>query len=320
MMSTKDNSVLAIVVPCYNESEVFKGCLTELQYVLNHLSKLRKISSNSYILFVDDGSRDDTWQQIKYASREYHNVRGIKLSCNKGHQIALIAGLKASDADITISIDADLQDDTNAIEKMVDEYFLGNEVVYGVRDDRSSDSFFKRNTATIFYKTMTFLGVKQIEHHADYRLLSRNALESFLKFSERNIYIRGIIPLIGFKSSQVYYSRKERLAGESKYPLRKMLGLAIDGITSLSIKPLRIISVSGLIVSLSSFVIGCISIFQKIMGQTIEGWASVMVGLFFVGGIQLLCIGIIGEYIGKIYVEAKQRPLFFIEENTLDEK
>ncbi|MBM3070998.1 glycosyltransferase family 2 protein [Lelliottia sp. RWM.1] len=319
-LEEKKHPVLAIVVPCYNESEMFSMCVTQLREVLSNLVEKGSISASSYLLFVDDGSRDDTWEQISHSSLQFENVRGLKLSRNKGHQLALRAGLRFSDADITISIDADLQDDVAAIGKMVDEYHNGNEIVYGVRNDRTTDSFFKRNTATLFYKMMSRLGVHQVEQHADYRLLGRNALNAFLDFNEKNLYIRGIIPLLGFKSTKVYYSRKERLAGESKYPLKKMLSLALDGITSLSVKPLRIISLLGFFVSLVSFVIGFTALMQKFLGHTIEGWASVMVGLFFMGGVQLLCIGILGEYIGKIYVEVKNRPSYFIEKCTWLEK
>ena len=312
-LDEKKHSVLAIVVPCYNESEMFSECLAQLRNVIFRLIGKSLISSSSYILFVDDGSTDDTWHQISQAALNFDNIRGLKLSRNKGHQAALQAGLRYSDADMTISIDADLQDDVTAIDTMVDAYHNGYEIVYGVRDERTTDSFFKRNTATLFYKTMSYLGVQQIEQHADYRLLGRKALNAFLDFNEKNLYIRGIIPLLGFTSTKIYYSRKARLAGESKYPLKKMLSLALDGITSLSIKPLRIISFLGFFVSLISFFIGFTALIQKLLGHTIEGWASVMVGLFFMGGVQLLCIGILGEYIGKIYVEVKNRPSFFVE-------
>lgn len=315
-LGKKKHPLLAIVVPCYNESDMFSMCLSQLRDVIQSLVETERVSADSYVLFVDDGSRDDTWEKINTASLEFENVRGLKLSRNKGHQLALRAGLRFSDADITISIDADLQDDVTAITKMVDEYHNGYEIVYGVRDDRTTDSFFKRNTAALFYKLMGRLGVHQIEQHADYRLMGRNALNAFLDFKEKNLYIRGIIPLLGFKSTKVLYSRKARLAGESKYPLKKMLSLALDGITSLSVKPLRIISSLGFLVSLVSFVIGSTALMQKLLGHTIEGWASVMVGLFFMGGVQLLCIGILGEYIGKIYVEVKNRPSYFIEKCT----
>lgn len=312
-LDEKKHPVLAIVVPCYNESKMLSECLTQLRNVIFRLIGKNLISSSSYVLFVDDGSTDDTWHQISQAVLDFDNVRGLKLSRNKGHQAALQAGLIYSDADMTISIDADLQDDVTAIDTMVDAYHNGYEIVYGVRDERTTDSFFKRNTATLFYKTMSYLGVQQIEQHADFRLLGRKALNAFLDFNEKNLYIRGIIPLLGFTSTKIYYSRKARLAGESKYPLKKMLSLALDGITSLSIKPLRIISFLGFFVSLISFFIGFTALIQKFLGHTIEGWASVMVGLFFMGGVQLLCIGILGEYIGKIYVEVKNRPSFFVE-------
>lgn len=316
-VKTKINPpVLAVVIPCYNESQAFTYCNQEIQSILQNLIEQKKISTESSIIFVDDGSTDDTWYQIAAASTESSLVQGVKLSRNRGHQVALRAGLQYSKAEITISIDADLQDDTKAIELMIDRYNEGFEIVYGVRHDRSTDSFFKRNSAIIFYKTMSFLGVNQVEQHADYRLLGRRALNAFLAYEEKNLYIRGIIPLVGYKSTNVYYSRKERIAGESKYPLKKMFALAFDGITSLSVKPLRLISLLGFIVSVVAFIMGFIAIVQKILGHTIDGWASVMVGLFFMGGVQLLCIGILGEYIGKIYIEVKKRPSFFIESTT----
>lgn len=316
MNSNKYLPILSVVVPCYNESKAFLLCKSELQEVIEVLIAKGKISHESHLLFVDDGSSDDTWEQIMSASTSSLLVKGVKLSRNKGHQIALKAGLQYTKADITISIDADLQDDTRAIESMIDKYHEGYDIVYGVRENRSSDTFFKRNTAHLFYKVMSLLGVNQIEQHADYRLLSRKALNAFLKYNEKNLYIRGIIPMIGFKSCHVYYNRKERVAGESKYPLKKMLSLAFDGITSLSIKPLRLISFLGLVVSVIAFFIGLIAIIQKLLGHTIDGWASVMVGLFFMGGVQLLSIGVLGEYIGRIYVEVKNRPSFFIEKTT----
>ncbi len=311
---TKEAPSLAIVVPCYNEEEVFENCLVALPSILMNLIAQQKIKDNSYILFVDDGSKDSTWRLIKEASLIKNMVRGIKLSKNQGHQVALLAGLSSIHTDVSISIDADLQDDTACICKMIDEYMLGNDIVYGVRSDRTTDSVFKRITANAFYKFMSVMGVTQIENHADFRLLSKRANESFLSFKERNIYIRGMIPLLGFPSSHVTYSRSKRLAGESKYPLRKMLSLAVEGITSLTVTPLRIISVLGLITCFLSIVASLYAFFQKVEGSTVEGWTSVMISIFFLGGVQLVSLGVIGEYVGKIYLESKNRPKYFIEE------
>lgn len=307
---------LAIVVPCYNEEEVFSYCLSELQAVLTQLVSAALISADSYILFVDDGSRDATWQLIAQSSRDYSMVKGVKLSRNRGHQVALVAGLEAAESDITVSIDADLQDDTSVIALMVKEYLNGNEIVYGVRNDRTSDSPFKRKTAGLFYSFMKWMGVQQIPQHADFRLLSDRAKKALLSFKEQNLYLRGLVPLIGYRATQVAYSRTVRLAGESKYPLKKMLALAIEGITSLTITPLRIIAVSGFAISVISVLAAIYALFEKFTGNTVEGWTSVMIAIFFLGGVQMLSLGIIGEYVGKIYMEAKCRPKYFIEETT----
>lgn len=304
---------LAIVVPCYNESEMFHYCVIELKKILQNLIDKNKISPKSYVLFIDDGSKDDTWLQIEKASQESKLVRGIKLSRNKGHQIALMAGLSVVTTDISISIDADLQDDTNCIYEMIDKYIKGADIVYGVRNDRSSDTSFKRGTANLFYKLMSKLGVEQVENHADYRLLSKKALDAFLQYKEQNIYIRGMIPLIGFKSEKVFYSRSERIAGESKYPLKKMLALALEGITSLTITPLRLISIVGFLTCGITAFAGFYVLINKLLGNTVEGWTSLMIAIFFLGGVQMLSLGIIGEYVGKIYIESKNRPKFFIE-------
>lgn len=307
---------LAIVVPCYNESESFNYCKKALSSILNELIEIGKIAPTSYILFIDDGSKDDTWAQIEYSSKENQLVKGIKLSRNKGHQIALMAGLSVIDTDISISIDADLQDDTKCIEQMVDKYIEGAEIVYGVRNDRSSDTVFKRMTANSFYKLLSIMGVNQIENHADYRLLSKTALNCLLEYREQNVYIRGLIPLIGFKSEKVFYSRTERIAGESKYPLKKMLALALEGITSLSIIPLRLISLLGLLTCSISFLMILWALITKISGYSIEGWTSILIAVALFSGVQLLSLGVIGEYVGKIYLETKQRPKFFIEKHT----
>lgn len=304
---------LAIVVPCYNESEAFSFCLNELNDIIDELIEHKNISKESYILFIDDGSKDNTWQQISKAAQSSDYVRGIKLSRNRGHQTALMAGLSSVDTDICISIDADLQDDTKCIPLMINKFKEGCDIVYGVRNNRSTDSFFKRSTANAFYRLMSLMGVNQVENHADYRLLSRRALKGLLSFKEQNLYIRGMIPLIGYKSDFVYYSRDERIAGESKYPLKKMLGLAIEGITSLTVTPLRLISVLGFITCILSLVITIYVLIEKLRGSVVEGWTSVMLSIFFIGGVQLLSLGVIGEYIGKMYMETKERPKFFIE-------
>lgn len=324
IMTTEQNRTelpsLAIVVPCYNESEVFSYCLNALTDILKDLINKNKIKANSYVLFVDDGSKDDTWQQIEQASDTSGLVRGLKLSRNKGHQVALLAGLYSVDTDVSISIDADLQDDTNCIYEMLDKYMQGNEIVYGVRNDRTTDTIFKRGTAGLFYTLMTKLGVEQTENHADYRLLSSRALDALKQYKEQNIYLRGMIPLIGFKSDKVYYTRSERIAGESKYPLKKMFALALEGITSLSITPLRLISVIGFLTCLLSALAGVYVLIDKLLGNTVEGWTSLMIAIFFLGGVQMLSLGVIGEYVGKIYIESKNRPKFFIEKRISDEK
>lgn len=250
-------------------------------------------------------------------------MKGVKLSRNKGHQTALMAGLSICiESDITISIDADLQDDTSAIEKMVDSYLSGNDIVYGVRNDRTSDSFFKKFTAESFYKLMSLMGVNQIENHADFRLLSKRALRALLQYKEQNLYIRGLIPLIGYPSDKVYYSRSERMAGESKYPLKKMLSLALEGITSFSVTPLRVVTAIGFMISIISSIGVLYTLTQYFIGNTVSGWASVILAVLFIGGVQMLCLGVIGEYIGKIYMESKKRPKFFLENEIFigDEK
>nr|WP_029336129.1 glycosyltransferase family 2 protein [Komagataeibacter europaeus] len=308
---------LAIVVPCYNESEVFSYCLTELGGYLGRMIGDGMISPASYLLFVDDGSRDDTWRQISAATKNHAHVRGLKLSCNKGHQAALLTGLaNADNADAIVSIDADLQDDINAIGEMVKSYVAGHDVVYGVRASRQTDTAFKRMTAEVFYRLMTMMGVKQVFNHADFRLLSSRARDALLEYHERNIYIRGLVPLVGFPSAEVYYDRRERTAGVSKYPLHKMmaLALALEGITSMTVMPLRIITLTGFIISAVAILAIVVVLINKMIGNPIQGWASVIVALFFMGGVQMLCLGIIGEYLGKIYLETKRRPRSHIEE------
>lgn len=309
-------SKLIIVVPCYNESEVFDNTHLTLKSVINELISDQLVSEDSGIFYVDDGSKDDTWQKIAHACT-VDGVGGLKLSRNYGHQIAVIAGLEEVDADSVITIDADLQDDVNAIKEMILKFNDGFDVVYGVRDDRSTDSFFKRQTAKTFYGFMSKIGVEQINNHADFRLLSRRAKEALLSYKESNLYLRGIVPAIGFKTSQVYYKRLERMAGESKYPLKKMLALAVQGITSNTVFPLRAIAFIGLFISFISFIILAFIILNKLFGNTFPGWASISAGIFFLGGVQMFAIGIIGEYVGKIYIETKERPRYFIEKKII---
>ncbi|WP_196239158.1 glycosyltransferase family 2 protein [Martelella alba] len=305
--------LLAIIVPCYNERDMFPVCLTQLRAVLAGLRETNKIADKSYLLFVDDGSRDETWAMIAQAYKDYPDVRGLKLASNRGHQRALWAGLDNVECDICVSIDADLQDDVHVIGQMVDAYLAGNDIVYGVRDNWTSDTLFKRKTAQYFYKLMTRLGVKQIENHADFRLLSARAVKALMSYDEENIYLRGLVPLIGYCSTNIYYTRKCRSAGESKYPLKKMLALALEGLTSLSIMPLRVIALTGFTISLFSCLAAVYAVIEKLIGNTVEGWSSMMIAIFFLGGIQMLSIGVIGEYIGKIYMEVKHRPKYIIE-------
>ena len=310
--------VLWIVIPCYNEEAVLPITAPLFLNKLDQLMQQRKISTNSRILFVNDGSKDRTWQLITELSQKDLRYTGICLSRNRGHQNAVLAGLmEAKDhCDITISIDCDGQDDINAMDAMVDAYLDGCQIVYGVRAARTTDTFFKRTTALGFYKVMNLLGVESVYNHADYRLVSSTVLQAFADFREVNLFLRGMFPLVGFKSSCVYYDRSERLAGESHYPFRKMLNLAIDGITSLSVKPLRIITGLGLFVALLSFCGVIWSVVQALLGHTVVGWASTTCIICFVGGIQLISTGIIGEYVGKIYMEVKARPRYIISQRA----
>lgn len=312
------NPVLYIIIPCYNEQEVLPITAPMFLEKLKALVAADKISADSRILFVNDGSRDNTWQIIQKLSREDPRFTGISLSRNRGHQNALLAGLlEAKDkCDITISIDCDGQDDMDAMDAMVDAYREGAEVVYGVRSSRKSDSFFKRTTAQGFYKLMNAMGVETVYNHADYRLLSAKVLRSFADFKEVNIFLRGMIPLVGFKSTCVYYERTPRLAGKSHYPLKKMLALAFDGITSLSIKPIRLITTFGFFVALLSLIGILWSVIVALTGNSVAGWASMICILCFLGGVQLLSVGVIGEYVGKIYLETKRRPRYIIAETT----
>jgi len=307
---------LAIVVPCYNEQEVFPLCAEKLTEVIKDLIIKQKVAKNSFILFVDDGSKDKTWELISGEVEKNKYVRGLKLSGNVGHQNALLAGLVTANdsSDMTVSIDADLQDDVTAIEKMVDKYLDGFDVVYGVRNDRSSDSVFKRTTAQGFYKLMSTLGAKSVYNHADFRLMSHRAVEALKKYKERNLFLRGIVPLIGFKSDSVYYERSKRAAGESKYPLKKMLKFAFDGITSFSIKPITLITLLGVLIIICCIVALVYTLISYFAGRTEPGWASLILSIWFIGGVQLVSIGLVGQYVGKIYIESKERPRFNIEE------
>lgn len=305
---------LVIVVPCYNEEEVLAETRKRLIDVLKNLVDRKKIDRGQ-ILFVDDGSRDHTWQLIEQFAKETPMVGGLKLSCNRGHQFALWAGLRwaAENSDASVSIDADLQDDINAIYDMVDAWLDGNDIVYGVRRERKTDTFFKRNTALAFYRLMTALGGKIIYNHADFRLMSRRAMQSLMQYPEDNLFLRGIVASIGYPSASVYYDRSERFAGESKYPLKKMLAFALEGITSFSVKPLRVITYLGLLFILVALGVIAYALYEHFAGHTIAGWTSLLVSMWFIGGSILLACGVTGEYIGKIYLEVKRRPKYFID-------
>lgn len=314
--------VLYIVIPCYNEQEVLPITAPMFLKKLTQLCDDGLISGDSRIMFVNDGSSDGTWELIRALSEENEHYIGISQSRNRGHQNALLAGLmEVKDrCDISISIDCDGQDDINAMDKMVAEYLGGCDVVYGVRSSRETDSFFKRTTAQGFYKLLSKMGAEVVYNHADYRLLSARVLKELANFREVNLFLRGMVPLVGFKSTCVEYARAERLAGESKYPLKKMLALAADGITSLSVKPLRLITSFGVFVAVLSFIGVIWAIVSALYGATVAGWASTTCIVCFVSGVQLTCLGIIGEYIGKIYLETKGRPRYIISERTYDEK
>lgn len=305
---------LSIVVPCYNEEAVLEETIRQISGVLDRLTAAGRISAHSRIYFVDDGSRDRTWAMIEQASRANSRVAGIKLARNRGHQNALLAGLFTARGDAIISLDADLQDDVNAVDEMVARYCEGADVVYGVRRSRDHDSVFKRTTAGWFYRAMRAVGVDLVSDHADYRLLSRRVVEHLKSFREVNLFLRGIIPLVGFQSARVYYDRGERHAGASKYPLRKMLSFAFDGLTSFSNFPLRMITLLGFVVFVFSLLIsGWILYVALWTDDAVPGWASTALPMYFLGGIQLLCLGVMGEYIGKIYTEVKARPRYIIE-------
>lgn len=311
----KGPKTLYLVIPCYNEEQVLNITAETLKDKIENLKERNIISKESRILFVNDGSKDQTWSIIERLCNKNSLYQGIKLSRNEGHQNAVLAGLMTAKAycDMAISLDADLQDDIDVIDQFVDEYYDGNDIVYGVRSKRDADTFFKRFSAESFYKLLKLFGVEIVYNHADYRLMSKRALEGLAQFKEVNLFLRGIVPLIGYPSSVVTYERHERFAGESKYPLKKMLSLAFDGITSFSIKPIRMISVVGVVSFLVSVGILVYSLIMNYLGQTITGWTSLACSIWALGGVQLLAIGIIGEYIGKIYNETKERPKYFIE-------
>lgn len=307
---------LAIVVPCYNEEEVLKIASEALREVLGDLIRKEKIAEDSFILFVNDGSRDRTWELIEEEHAAYPvQVKGVKLAGNVGHQFALTAGLlTAKDmSDVTISIDADLQDDVAVIEEMIDKFHAGNDIVYGVRSERKTDTFFKRVTAQGFYRVMALMGVKTVYNHADFRLMSRRAVEQFSKYKETNLFLRGMMPLIGYQTDCVYYERKERVAGESKYPLKKMLALAFNGITSFSIKPISLITTLGVVIIIGCVLAAVYALISYFTGNVVQGWTSLILSIWFIGGVQLMAIGLVGQYIGKIYVEVKQRPRYNID-------
>lgn len=313
---------LYLVIPCYNEEEVLPETAARLEEKFSDLITNKKISADSRIVFVNDGSKDRTWEIICALHEKNKLFRGISLSRNRGHQNALLAGLMTvkDECDAAISMDADLQDDINAIDQMVEQYQNGYDVVYGVRSSRKKDTFFKRTTAQGFYKLMRAMGVETVYNHADYRLMSRRALCGLAEFQEVNLFLRGIVPLVGFRSTTVTYERGERFAGTSKYPLKKMLSFAFEGITSLSVKPIRMIATLGVMIFFTSIVMLIYSIIRHICGYTVDGWASLAVSIWALGGIQLLAIGVIGEYIGKIYLETKHRPRFLITDYLQDEK
>lgn len=307
--------LLNLVIPCYNEGEALPFTKKVLDCKMGDLIKNKKISPKSKVVLVNDGSKDNTWEEITNMNNEDKMYVGIKLAHNRGHQNALLAGLMyAKDhADISISMDADLQDDINVMDDMIEKYKAGVDIVYGVRNSRKSDTFFKRFTAEGFYRFMSLMGVDIVFNHADCRLMSKRALEGLSEYQEVNLFLRGIVPQIGYKTDIAYYSRNERVAGESKYPLKKMLAFALDGITSCSVKPLRMITAIGFIILVASFIVLLYSVIMKLIGNTVSGWTFIVCSIWLIGGIQTLCLGIIGEYIGKIYNETKHRPRYIID-------
>ena len=314
--------VLYIVVPCYNEEEVLHETTKQLKEKIKSLIKKNVISPESKVMYVNDGSKDNTWSIIKEISQKEKLFTGISLSKNRGHQNALLAGLMTAKeyADIVISMDADLQDDIDAIDEMIEKSYQGYDIVYGVRSSRKKDTFFKKFTAEGFYKIMAKMGVEIVFNHADYRLTSKRVLNNLEEYGEVNLFLRGIFPLIGYKTDIVYYERKERFAGKSKYPLKKMLSFAWDGITSFSIKPIKLILSIGIIILFLSMLVIIYSIIMKFLGRTVSGWTFIMCSIWFIAGVQMVSLGVIGEYIGKIYSETKKRPRYFISENLNENK
>ena len=310
------SKILYVVIPCYNEQEVLRETAKRLREKFLSLIDAKKISTQSRIVFVNDGSKDSTWKIIRELHGQDKIFSGINLSRNRGHQNALLAGLMTVKdcADMVISMDADLQDDINAIDEMIDKFNDGFDIVYGVRSKRETDTFFKRFTAESFYKLIKFLGGDIVNNHADYRLMSRRALNGLAEFGEVNLFLRGLVPMIGYPSAIVYYERAERFAGESKYPLKKMLFFAFQGITSLTVEPIRMITTLGLAMSSISFLVIIWTLYEYFFGETVRGWASMLASLWFIGGLILLSVGIVGEYVGKIYLETKRRPRFIVSE------
>jgi glycosyltransferase involved in cell wall biosynthesis len=309
--------ILAIVIPCYNEEEVLSETIKRLKNLYIELLDNRTINEESFIIFVDDGSIDNTWSIIKQTSQIYSFIKGIKLSKNEGHQNALLAGMQhvSSLCDCMVSMDADLQQDPNAVKEMLNAYTEGYEIVLGIREDRESDSFFKKFSAEKYYKLMQMMGVEIEFNHADYRLMSKKSLYFFLQFKERNLFIRGMVKLVGLKTKKIYFKSSERFAGESKYPLKKMLSFALAGITSFSVFPLKLITISGIIIFIITMILGLDALYTVLFTEeAIPGWASTVLPIYFLGGVELLALGILGEYIGRIYTETKNRPLYFIEE------
>lgn len=316
------SSRLCIIVPCYNEEECFDSSNVQLIEFLKNLIKKKKISNDSFILYVNDGSSDNTWKLINKSCDNNKYVCGISLAGNVGHQNALMAGIEnvVDIIDMSITIDADLQDDINVIEEMIDKYNDGIDIVYGVRNNRDSDTFFKRLTAQGFYKFMNIMGAKSVYNHADFRLLSKRAMVSLCKYKERNLFLRGIVPLIGYKSSYVYYLRKKRNLGTSKYPLFKMISFAIDGITSFSIRPMALICMLGIVIIIVSIIAMLYAIIGYFNGSNVVGWSSLFCSIWFIGGVQLLSVGVIGQYIGKTYIEVKNRPRYNIDKMIFKDK
>lgn len=315
-MSTKLRPVLAIVIPCFNEELMLPATSEALSAKLDSLVERDLIHEDSRIYFVDDGSTDGTWAYITQLVKSSRQFRGLKLASNYGHQYALYAGLMHAQGDALVSIDADMQDDINAIDEMVERYLQGNEVVFGVRDDRHNDTVFKRSTAALHYWVAARFGIKTIPNHADFRLMSDKAIKMLGQYRENNIYLRGVVPMLGLKSSKVYFARGARARGESKYGLRDMLGLSVRGITSFSITPLRAIALIGILVFVVSFSLGGWALWAKLTGNSsaLDGWASTVIPIYLLGGLQLLAIGVVGEYIGKMYMEVKKRPMYHVEE------